>query len=95
MAPFYYNASLQVEDYLTALITAAKKRGIIVGQHVCPVNYRINVQYHTGFTTASYTRNGLACLLLQKATEGLGITILSQTFTDNSNVENNTFRRPL
>lgn len=94
IAPFYYNASLQVEDYLTALITAAKKRVIIVGQHVCPVNYQINVQYHTGFTTATNNRIGLACLLLQKATEGLAITILSQTFTDGSNVENNTFRRP-
>ncbi len=94
MAPFYYNASLQVEDYLTALITAAKKRVIIVGQHVCPVNYQINVQYHTGFTTAINKRNGLASLLLQKATEGLAITILSQTFTDGSHDETNTFRRP-
>ena len=85
MASFYRNSSLKIEDILKKMIEAANERIIIVGQHVCPINYSVlNVQ-----------RTGLAVSIIEKAKQNVPVDILSQTFASGDSTFDSTFRKPV
>lgn len=84
MAPFYRNSPLKIEDVLKKLIEAANERIIIVGQHVCPVNYKIlNIE-----------RTGIAASIVEKAKQNVLVDILSQTFASDDSTLDSKFRKP-
>jgi len=80
MAPFYRNASFKIENILKKMIEGANERIIIVGQHVCPINY----------VASNNERAGLVDSILEKAKQNVGVNILSQTFAS----DDSKFRKP-
>jgi phosphatidylserine/phosphatidylglycerophosphate/cardiolipin synthase-like enzyme len=93
IAPFYKDASLFAEDYLKQLVQNAKERIIIVGQHVCPVDYELNKEYRSNLQNKK--RTGLVNDLIEKSKQGVAVSILSQTFAGGNRHETaSSFRRP-
>ena len=84
MAPFYRNSSLKIESVLKEMIEAANERIIIVGQHVCPINYSVS----------NNERTGLAASIVEKAKQNVPVDILSQTFASGNSKFDSKFRKP-
>jgi len=84
MAPFYRNSSFEIEDVIKEMIEAANEKIIIVGQHVCPINYSV----------ANGERAGLAASIIEKAKQNVLVDILSQTFASDDSTLDSQFRKP-
>ncbi len=93
IAPFYKDASRLAEDFLKQLVQQAKERVVLVGQHVCPVDYEVTKEYSSNFQNEK--RIGLVNDLVEKSKQGVAVTILSQTFAaGSSHRAAGSFRQP-
>jgi len=59
MSPFYFDSSFRIEEYIREILSKAKQRIIIVGQHVCPVDYKIDGIFHSNASKMPERREGL------------------------------------
>ncbi len=94
MAPFYYDSPLKVEDRLAKLIQGAKNRILVVGQHVCAVDYSLAGEFYSNRHHRKLERDGIADALVEKAKQGVDLKILSQTFARGQESEDKKFRTP-
>ncbi len=95
IAPFYARSPTMVEDYIRSLLTTAKRRIIIVGQHVCPVEYDINLSFTTQVEDVTDKSGGLTQALIERANGGVAVEIISQTFAGRQENQSHRFRTPL
>ena len=84
IAPFYENSAIDFENDLIRLIKNAQHRIIIAAQHVCAYDYTYLERYASESNSDKVIRkSGILTYILQKASEGINVTVLSQTYADN------------
>lgn len=94
IAPFYHDSSFLAEDLLKKLLQEVNERVIIVGQHICPIEYEFNKSFHTGGRDLNNKRSGLADVLVKKSENGVIVNIMSQTFASGDIKKDAPFRTP-
>ncbi len=94
MSPFYFDSSFRIEEYIRKILSKAKQRIIIVGQHVCPVDYKIDGIFHSNASKMPERREGLINTIIEKANNNIPVNIISQTFAGDNPDFDNQFRSP-
>lgn len=94
LAPFYTNSAALAETRIKTLIDHASKRIYISGQHIS--SYKYSIRKSNLFEKEKAGRvekTGFLFNVLQKASQGIDVKILSQTFVDENGNSHNC-RRP-
>ncbi|MEH6770058.1 phospholipase D-like domain-containing protein [Maribacter arcticus] len=90
-APFYFDSSNILELEIIKIISKAKNRVIVSGQHLSSYNYNYDGTYHSKKGSME-TREGIFSEIIKLGLNNIKITCLSQTYVDFEN--NHNFRRP-
>jgi len=95
IAPFYFDAAFKAEEIMLDLISSAVTSIKIVAQHICPVSYNFNGNFHSGFENKTIYKEGLLNKLIEKANSGIKVEFISQTFASSENNPDIKFRVPV
>lgn len=93
ISPFYENSPFEAEERLRSLIHKAKRRIYIAAQHIAAYKYAYPGKFAVPACTGSVNKNGFLFDVIEKASQGLDVRCLSQTFV-NSNGESLGCRKP-
>jgi len=94
IAPFYFDSAFKAEEEIFNLISSATSSIKIVAQHICPVAYSFNGNFHSAFENKIINKDGLLKTLIEKANNGVKVEFISQTFASSEN-DTMQFRTPV
>lgn len=94
IAPFYFESPFAAEASIKNIIDAAKESIVVVGQHICPINYTLDGKSHSRLAGKDECRAGFLDNIIARAKTGVKVGFLSQTFASGDIVFDYAFRKP-
>lgn len=82
IAPFYKDSPLMADTFIKNEIRKATERIYISGQHIAAYKYEFPTEYKSNNPGRLIKKDGFLKAVLNKASEGLNVVCLSQTFID-------------